>query len=198
MSARATRRRTASDQVSEALLSAAEAVLDREGAAGVTVRAVARQADVAPMGVYNRFDNKEGLLAALAMRALDELAVAIDVAADAAPVDRFREACRGYRTFALEHPARYALIFTAGSPLEAAESPAALRGRAVFGVLVDLVAGVADTSLADATESAQAVWSAVHGAVTLELAGRGQTPDATASFDHLLDMLVSALRRAAS
>lgn len=51
------RRRTASDQVSAALL-----------------RAVAREAGVAPMGVYNRFENKEGLIAALASRALDELA----------------------------------------------------------------------------------------------------------------------------
>jgi AcrR family transcriptional regulator len=83
--ARPPRRRTASDQVSEALLTAAEAVLDREGSAGVTVRAVAREADVAPMGVYNRFDNMEGLLAALALRALNELATAIDVPAEASP-----------------------------------------------------------------------------------------------------------------
>lgn len=191
-----TRRRTASDQVSEALLTAAEAVLDREGAAGVTVRAVAREAGVAPMGVYNRFDSKEGLLAALAIRALDELDAAITVPADEAPVDRFRAACLGYREFALAHPARYALIFTAGSPLEAVDSPAALRGRAVFGMLIDLVAGVA-AATADATESAQAVWSSVHGAVTLELAGRNQTPDPTTSFEYLLDMLIAALRTSA-
>lgn len=160
---------------------------------GVTVRAVAREAGVAPMGVYNRFDSKEGLLAALAIRALDELDTAIAVPADEAPVERFRVACRGYREFALAHPARYALIFTAGSPLEAVDSPAALRGRAVFGVLVELVAGIA-AATADTTESAQAVWSAVHGAVTLELAGRGQTPDPTTSFEHLLDMLIAALR----
>jgi hypothetical protein len=64
----------------------------------------------------------------------------------------------------------------------------------VFETLVALVAAVSETSDDDATESAQGVWSAVHGAVTLELAGRGQTPDMAASFDHLLDMLVVALR----
>jgi len=188
------RRRTASDQVSAALLGAAETVLDREGAKGVTVRAVAREADVAPMGVYNRFDNKEGLLAALAMRALDELGTAIDVPTDIEPVERFRRACHGYREFAIRHPARYALIFTAGSPLEDTSSLVAARGRAVFGVLVELVRGLTSGgAAADPVEGAQAVWSAVHGAVTIEQAKIGQTVDASTSFDHMLGILIDGI-----
>jgi AcrR family transcriptional regulator len=186
------RRRTASDEVSAALLRAAEAVLDRDGAGAITVRAVAREAAVAPMGVYNRFDNKDGLLAELAMRALDELAVAIEVPVGGDPADRFRRACRGYRAFALQHPARYSLIFATGSPLEVTTSPVAARGRAVFGVLVDLVEGL--SADAQALESAQAVWSAVHGAVTIEQARIGQTPDAAASYEQLLDLLIGGLR----
>ncbi len=188
------RRRTASEQVSAALLGAAESVLDREGAKGVTVRAVAREAGVAPMGVYSRFDNKDGLLGALAMRALDELATAIDVSTEVEPVQRFRYACRGYREFALRHPARYALIFAIGSPLEDTASAVAARGRAVFATLVGLVGGLMhDTSGPDAFEGAQAVWSALHGAVTIEQANIGQTTDATASYEHMLDLLISAL-----
>ena len=53
------------------------------------------------MSVYNRFDNKEGLIAALAMRALEQLAESIDVPEDVEPVERFRQACRSYRDFAL-------------------------------------------------------------------------------------------------
>lgn len=188
------RRRTASDQVSAALLSAAEAVLDREGTSGVTVRAVAREANVAPMGVYTRFDNKEGLLSALATRALDELADAIAVSAKVDPAERFRRACRGYREFALRHPARYSLVFTAGSPLEDVTSPVAAHGRAVFGTLVDLVAGLStQTTTSDAFEGAQAVWSAVHGAVTIEQARIGQTTDADASYERMLDLLIAGL-----
>jgi AcrR family transcriptional regulator len=183
------RRRTASDEVSAALLGAAEAVLDRSGKDGVTVRAVAKEAAVAPMGVYNRFGSKEGLLAALATRALDELAVAIEVPADLAPVERFRQACRGYRSFAVGNPARYSLIFAAGSPLSDQSSAVAAHGRPVFGVLVGLVDQLGGRS-ADASETAQAVWSAMHGAVSVELAGISQTPDPTASFENLLDLLV--------
>lgn len=185
-----TRRRTASDQVSAALLQAAETVLDRDGTDGVTVRAVAKEAAVAPMGVYNRFDNKEGLLAALATRALDELAIAIDVDADLDPTERFRRACRGYRAFALRHPARYALIFATDSPLSDQSSAVAAHGRTVFAVLVRLVTAL---GAADPLETAESVWSAIHGAVAIEHAGIGQTPDPAASFEHLLDLLTGAL-----
>ena len=185
------RRRTASAEVSAALLNAAKAVLDRDGTGGITIRAVAREAGVAPMSVYNRFDHKEGLLTALAMRSLDELATAIKTSGGDAPVERFRRACRGYRQFALCHPARYSLIFASGTPLSDQTSAVAERGHAVFLILADLITGFATT--ADPMESAQAVWSAIHGAVTIEQVGIGQTGDPAASFDALLGLLIRGL-----
>lgn len=176
------------------VLHAAETVLDRDGTAGVTIRAVATEADVAPMSVYNRFANKEALLTALAMRTLDELNAVIEESRAEDPVERFRQACRNYRTYALSHPARYGLIFSIGSPLQDQTSPAAAHGRPVFGVLVDLIRAFAtDPAGTSPTESAQSVWSAVHGAVTIEIAGIGQTPEPAVSFEHLLDLLVAGL-----
>ena len=153
------RHRTASAEVSAALLNAAEAVLDRDGTGAVTIRAVARQAAVAPMSVYNRFDNKDGLLSALAMRALDELAEVIDIPDDLGADERFRQSCRAYRDFALRHPARYSLIFASGTPLRDQTSAVAQRGRAVFDILTDLVSGVAAaaTPSVDSIEAAQSV-----------------------------------------
>jgi AcrR family transcriptional regulator len=46
-------------------VSAAEAVLVKDGPGGLTVRAVAAEAGIAPMGVYNRFGGKDGLVDAL-------------------------------------------------------------------------------------------------------------------------------------
>jgi AcrR family transcriptional regulator len=189
-----TRRRTASKDVSAALLNAAETVLDRAGTGGVTIRAVARQADVSPMSLYNRFDNKDGLIAELATRALDELADAIDTPHDLTPGLRFRQACRNYRGFALAHPARYSLIFAAGSPLENQASPVAEHGREVFAILVELIRALsAGTPSVDPVEAAQVVWSALHGAVTIEQAGIGQTGDSGVSYEHLLDVLTHGL-----
>jgi AcrR family transcriptional regulator len=188
------RRRTASQQVSAALLNAAEAVLDRDGIDGVTVRAVAHEATVSPMSVYNRFDNKEGLVVALAMRTLAQLAEAIDVGDDVEPVERFRRACRSYRDFALAHPARYSLIFGAGSPLEDQSSEVARSGQAVFTVLVELIDAMRRTAPErDSIEDAQIVWSALHGAVTIEQARRGRTPDAADTFERMLDLFTNTL-----
>lgn len=197
MSKTPVRRRTASHQVSVALLNAAEAVLDRDGIDGVTVRAVAHEAVVSPMSVYNRFENKDGLIGALAMRALEQLAEAIDVPGGVDPVDRFCRACRRYRDFAVRHPARYSLIFGAGSPLEDQSSEVAGRGRAVFAVLVELIRAMrrVDTEQ-DSAEDAQVAWSALHGAVTIEQARISQTPNAADTFEHLLDLLTNSLASA--
>jgi hypothetical protein len=116
--------------------------------------------------------------------------VAIDVSEDVEPVERVREACRSYRDFALRHPARYSLIFGAGSPLEDQSSEVASAGRAVFAVLVRLIGALRTTASEEVSaEAAQLVWSAVHGAVTIEQARIGQTPDAVATFEHMLDLL---------
>jgi AcrR family transcriptional regulator len=194
MSKAPVRRRTASHEVSAALLRAAETVLDREGSGGVTIRAVASEAEVSPTSVYNRFESKDGLIVALAMRTLDQLAEAIDVPADVQPVERFRLACRSYRDFALRHPARYSLIFGSGSPLEDQSSEVAGSGRAVFAVLIELIRALRPVaSEHDLAESAHVAWSAIHGSVTIEQAGIGQTPDADSTFGHTLDLLTSGL-----
>lgn len=190
------RHRTASEQVSVALLNAAEAVLDRSGTAGVTIRAVAAEATVAPMSVYNRFGSKDALLSALAMRALDELGAVIDTPASVEPAERLRRACRSYRGYALAHPARYLLIFAVGSPLEDQTSPAAVHGRVVFDVLVELIRAVmVGEQAAEPIEAAQGVWAAVHGAVTIDIAGISQTPDPAASYEYLLDLVIAGLTR---
>ncbi|WP_255506786.1 TetR/AcrR family transcriptional regulator [Mycolicibacterium sp. 018/SC-01/001] len=189
------RRRTASDQVSAALLRAAETVLDRDGVAAVTVRSVAQEAGVAPMGVYNRFTNKDGLLTALALRAFDGLAAAIEVDPfGGTPADRLRRSAQGYRRFALAHPARYALIFAAGSPAADPASPVTARGREVFGILVGLVAHLPLRRGLDPVEAAQAFWNAQHGAVTLETAGLGQTPDTADIFERTIDIVMRGLQ----
>lgn len=194
MSTPPVRRRTASHEVSAALLRAAETVLDRDGSDGVTIRAVAQAAEVSPTSVYNRFQSKDGLTVALAMRTLAQLAEAIDVPVDLAPQERFRQSCRNYRDFALRHPARYGLIFGSGSPLEDQSSEVADAGRAVFTVLSGLIGAFTTVATEhELAESAQAVWSAIHGSVTIEQAGIGQTPDLDSTFEHVLDLLTDGL-----
>jgi hypothetical protein len=67
--------------------------------------------------------------------------------------------------------------------------------RSAFGALVRIVELAAAGTIAapDPAETAQQVWSAVHGAVALELKGLLQGPDPLASYEALLATLLRGL-----
>src|SRR5580693_4803587 len=99
--AAAGRRRTPSTDIERELIGAAEAVLVRDGPAGVTVRAVAAQAGIAPMGVYNRLGGKDGLVDALLIRGFDMLRDAVAGGSEPDLLDRLWACGLRYRQFAL-------------------------------------------------------------------------------------------------
>src|ERR1700722_11434632 len=76
----ARRGRTPSADIERELLAAAETVLVRDGPAGLTVRAVAAEAGIAPMGVYSRLGGKDGLVNALLIKGFDRLRAYMDAA----------------------------------------------------------------------------------------------------------------------
>src|SRR5579859_598048 len=102
----ARRGRTPSTDVERELLAAAEAVLVRDGPGGLTVRAVAAEAGIAPMGVYNRLGGKDGLVDALLIKGFDRLRESLEasMAAPEEPAARNRFIACGlaYRRFALD------------------------------------------------------------------------------------------------
>jgi AcrR family transcriptional regulator len=196
------RARTPSREVERALVDAAETVLVRAGLAGVTVRAVAAEAGVAPMGVYSRFSGKEGLERELLIRGFTGLARAVQLGpgdGDLAPVERIRESGLRYRQFAVAHPQHYQLMFRAASSAHfEAEAVRESAARAI-GVLVDHVARArADGTVphGDPDDLAQQLWSAMHGAVSLELAGSTRSPDPEQMYARMLDLLIRGLRTA--
>ncbi|MGY5886004.1 TetR/AcrR family transcriptional regulator [Modestobacter lacusdianchii] len=189
--------RTPSRAVEQALVDAAERVLVRDGLGAVTVRAVATEAGVAPMGVYNRFGSKDGLIAAVLVRGFDGLRAAVSQDDDPDPVARLLASGRNYRQFALDRPQHYGAMF-GGRPLptEGAEELLA-HATAAFEALVDHVRyGMARGALreGDPLETAQVIWSSVHGAVSLELGGAVLTADPAATYESLLQLIVAGLR----
>jgi AcrR family transcriptional regulator len=189
--------RTPSRDVEQALVDAAERVLVRDGLAGVTVRAVATEAAVAPMGVYNRFGNKDGLVAAVLVRGFDGLRAAATADDDPDPVARLLACGRNYRRFALANPQHYAAMFGAGFSAAGPSQELAEHATAAFQALVDRVRYGMHTGLlreGEPVETAQLIWSSVHGAVSLELGGSVQTPDPAATYEALLRMIIDGLR----
>jgi AcrR family transcriptional regulator len=194
---RVARGRTRSADVEQALLEAAEAVLAREGLGGVTVRAVAAEAGVAPMGVYNRFGSKDGLIAALVMRSFDLLREAVADRGEVDPVERLRAAGRRYREFALSHPQHYAVIFLNRPGVVGHEDPEVEQhARAAFEALVAHVVYGMDRGAVrpgDPVDLAQQIWSSVHGAVALELGEMVLTDDPQVTYEHLLELVLAGI-----
>ena len=177
------------------LLDAAHALLEEGGDDAITVRAVAARAGVAPMGVYSRFGSKDGLLEALFVQGFDSLHEAINAASGPDALTRLRRGCGAYRVFALAHPHQYQLMFKQMLELDLSEE-ALERAAATFGQLVGRVAdAMAAGQLADGddVEVAQQIWSAIHGSVTLDLAGITFTADGQKTFDTMIDALLRGL-----
>jgi AcrR family transcriptional regulator len=189
--------RTPSRAVEQALVDAAERVLVRDGLAGLTVRAVATEAGVAPMGVYNRFGNKDGLVAAVLARGFEGLRAATAAADDPDPVVRMLTCGRNYRRFALENPQHYTAMFGTGFASAAPTEELVERADAAFQALVDRVRYAMDRAVlrdGDPVGTAQLIWSSVHGAVALELAGLTKAADPAAGYEALLTMILDGLR----
>jgi AcrR family transcriptional regulator len=189
------RNRTPSAQVERELLAAAEAVLVREGPGGLTVRAVAAQAGIAPMGVYNRLGGKDGLVDALLIKGFDLLTAALQDEAGDEPDMYARLYASGvrYREFALANPHFYAIMFEEAIPHEHDSAEVEEHARAAFGALVryvELAAAAGVLAAPDPFEAAMQIWSSVHGAVALELKGLVLTPDPEATYRALLATLI--------
>jgi AcrR family transcriptional regulator len=190
------RSRTPSADVERELLAAAEAVLVRQGPGGLTVRAVAAEAGIAPMGVYNRLGGKDGLVDALLIRGFDRLRAACEATAGPDATARFFDAGRRYREFALANPHFYAIMFEDAIPHMFDNPEVAEHAEAAFNALVrvvELTAAAGAIAAPDPVEVAQQIWSALHGAVALELKGLIQTQNPAATYRASLDTLFRGL-----
>lgn len=100
--------------------------LATDGAAALSVRAVARDLGVVSSAIYRYVRSRDDLLTLLVVDGYDELGDAVDAALAKLPEDAFRERFlavgRAVRSWALREPATYALLF--GSPVPGYAAPA--------------------------------------------------------------------------
>jgi AcrR family transcriptional regulator len=158
MTAAGTRARVRAELTRE-IAEVARRHLASDGAAALSLRAVARELGMASSAVYRYFPSRDDLLTRLIVDAYDALGTAAEQAEAAAPRSdlraRWRAACSATRAWAVAHPHEYALVY--GSPVpgyaapESTIGPAARVGEALVRVIADGVeAGTVDPA-ADAT-----------------------------------------------
>lgn len=165
----------------ERFLDAALAVLLDRGVAALNVRGVAEAAGASTISVYARFGGRSGLLDALYERCFDALRELLENLPPETPdgVADLLELTRQYRLFALESPARYALMYE--RPVPGFDPDPALRSavlRTTFTLFIARVHRICPGG-ADARTVAYQLWTAMHGLVGAELmlASRTALPD---------------------
>ncbi|MFA1539625.1 TetR/AcrR family transcriptional regulator [Actinomadura monticuli] len=117
--------------------------LATEGAAGLSLRAVAREMGMVSSAIYRYFASRDELLTALIIDGYNAVGEAVERAdANAGAADfagRWLAVCRAVREWALEHPHEYALLY--GSPVPGYKAPedtvpAAMRDTVVLARII--------------------------------------------------------------
>jgi len=191
------RSRTASGELEGKILTAALELLAEQGSRALTVRGIATRAGVAPMGIYNHFDGKVGVIEAVWTEGFDRLCTAMEVDETLSPLDALLACGRSYRRFAHEHPAYYRLMFMEQlDDFTPSPQGAVASGRSLQ-ILVNRVESAQDAGVIAAGRSidiAQGIWAAVHGWVSLELLRVNFALDADDAYDQLLQSICRGFR----
>jgi len=156
-------------ELRQALLEAAEALLEKNGPTGLSLRKLGRQLGVTPGAPYRHFEDKDALLAALATVGFQRLRQTMLGAQEGAldAEDRLRRAGVGYLEFASKHPELFRLMFGWMPAREAPELNES--GGAAFAVLEETLAACEGEGLLSTStrEAGLLAWSSVHGAAFL-------------------------------
>ena len=160
----------------EAMLEAAERILERDGIAGLTLRAAAREAGVSHAAPKNHFGDLRGLLSELAAVGFARFGAALVADTREGDTTKARLAAigHGYVTFAQQNPGLFLLMFRS-ERLDFSRPALRAAGEAAFGVLAGTLGSrgpyQAPLTLSQAARIT-AAWSLVHGFAMLMLDGR--------------------------
>jgi AcrR family transcriptional regulator len=170
-------------ELTREIAEAARRHLASDGAAALSLRAVARELGMASSAVYRYFPSRDDLLTALIVDAYDALGVAAEQADAAAPRDdlraRWRATCRATRAWAVAHPHEYALVY--GSPVPGYAAPEVTIGPAsrVGRVLCRLLADGAEAGVLDPADGAPGSDATLAPGIEERMGLPAQGPDST-------------------
>lgn len=188
----------------EALLQAAGRVLERDGLAGLTLRAVAREAGVSHAAPTHHFGDLTGLVSELAAIGFRQFNAAMRaaVASGVTLPEKGLANAKAYVAFAQAHPGMYALMFRSNERLDHSRPALHEASEAAFAGLAGAVAAHRQEQISkDSLSLDQAAfiarnWSLVHGFTMLLLDGSlsdilHRLPEGTTA-ETLLDAMMRA------
>jgi AcrR family transcriptional regulator len=155
-----------------ACVRAARELLEEDGSAALSLRAVARRAGVSPTAPYRHYADRDALVSAVAAQGYRELAEHL-AAAHPSPAtpDELAAVAVAYVRFALDHPALFRVMFA--EPCD----PTSEERVSATAAISEYVRGIVRTVFpgADAEALSTTVWALVHGLAFLHLDGKLDT-----------------------
>ncbi|TWB56576.1 TetR/AcrR family transcriptional regulator [Nitrospirillum viridazoti] len=152
------------------ITTAARLIAESEGWNAVTIRRLAEEIEYSQPVLYSHFENRDAIVAAIAIEGFGELATALRQAAhgSASRQGALESVAMAYLAFARAHPALYEAMFTMATGLRFAETDTRPELKDAFAALAEAV-GPARADVEVATET---FWAALHGLADLERSGR--------------------------
>ncbi len=157
----------------EELLRCAFEMLESDGADAITIRAVARAAGVAHSAPANHFTSRQALLTSLAASSFHALAEEVTNALGTGAL-KYPEVIRTFANtvaqYALAHPNRYRLLWRRDL-LDDHDSELSAAMDRIYGLLIEKLGKDKRVRTTSVETRAVALWSMVHGYVTMRLNG---------------------------
>ncbi|WP_460065315.1 TetR/AcrR family transcriptional regulator [Streptomyces sp. YKOK-I1] len=176
--ARSRNRRGEGPRLREEIVRAATALIVRTGSdQAVTLRSVAREIGIAAPSIYAHFPHRDAIVQAVVEEAIAQLhqSVTAAVTAHEDPVEGLLAGCAAYVEFGTREPARYRVLFETppSKPDPAGPDAAGLSGLDAFQTLVANLHACVRAGRSASTDpfaDAVALWTALHGQVSLRAA----------------------------
>ncbi|MFK7805194.1 MAG: TetR/AcrR family transcriptional regulator, partial [Anaerolineae bacterium] len=156
----------------QAILDATRRLLVEKGINGVSLRAIAREIDYSPAGLYEYFDGKDDIIEAVCKEGHQRLADEMGQADEDLPYPIYLLGIgQGYLRFARSNPDYFMLMFTTapfGSQLEEFEKDSSSFPTLIYAIQKGIDEGYFDMHPGGIYTMAMIFWSSVHGLAMLE------------------------------
>lgn len=164
-----------------AILEVSRELLIEHGFGKLSMRNIARRANVSATSIYLHFDNKDDLLLALIEESIEHLKESLLQTIDPSKdlIQQLEDLARCYINFALEHPQEYEIIYMV-RPEEMPRYPKEKfqQIRSAYELLAKIIENGKNEDLIDDESpviSAYTLWAQLHGVVSVILSKRLDT-----------------------
>lgn len=186
----------------ENILKESKKLLTEVGFGKLSMRKIAKQADVTATSIYLHFDNKEELLLDLIDDSIDKLKGRLSDEMDSSKdaITQLHDLAKAYIHYAIENPQEYEVIYMV-RPEEMPKYPKENfnKVRSSFSLLSDIIRDGKEKNyfdVDDPTISAYSIWAQLHGVVSVILTKRLDTRIPQIEFiecsvDHILQGIIN-------